>query len=391
MHRHRCISWFQDSSRGSFEKPLSKVLYIDEDDFREQDFPNFFGLAPSKLAGLRYAGNIVCTNVEKDRTGKILRIDAEYCADRSNGKPKGNLHWVSARPGKTPPTAEMRIYDRLFNHHDPTNAPGNWEDYINYDSELVLSNCFIDEDLVTAPIFSKFQLERVGFFCKDQDSTEDKPVYNLIVSLKESTEVKQVKGNLQENTKAAKKQGSSSAAVQSPKTTRSGVEPFARIDMRVGKIVKVWPHPSADKLFCEHIDVGEQEPRLICSGLVGHYSEDELTGRLVCVATNLKPRPMLGVTSHGMVMCASDSDKKRVELIEPPKDSELGERIVAEGFTDEAPDEEVNPGKKKNNPWTEMLDNLKTKNDRSATYKGEILTTKGGACRSATLADAAIS
>jgi hypothetical protein len=92
-----------------------------------------------------------------------------------------------------------------------------------------------------------------------------------------------------------------------------------------------------------------------------------------------------------MVLCASDSDRKHVELIEPPAASTVGERISAEGYTNDEPDEEVNPAKKKNNPWIELLEHLQTSEDCSAMYKDKHLCTRAGTCRSKTLASSTIS
>jgi methionine--tRNA ligase beta chain len=91
----------------------------------------------------------------------------------------------------------------------------------------------------------------------------------------------------------------------------------ALCDLRVGKIVKVWPHPEAERLFCEEIDVGEGAPRQIASGLREHYKLEELQGRAVVVACNLKPRPLVGFNSNGMVLAATSAAGK-VEWVSPP-------------------------------------------------------------------------
>ncbi|KDO23191.1 hypothetical protein SPRG_09999 [Saprolegnia parasitica CBS 223.65] len=98
---------------------------------------------------------------------------------------------------------------------------------------------------------------------------------------------------------------------------------ITKLDIRVGKIVKVWKHETADKLYCEEIDVGEDAPRQIASGLVKHYSLEQMEGRMCLVMCNLKPRALVGFKSHGMVLCA------------PPAAAKPGERIVYEGLTGE--------------------------------------------------------
>jgi len=107
------------------------------------------------------------------------------------------------------------------------------------------------------------------------------------------------------------------------------------IDLRVGKIVSVCKHETADKLYCEMIDVGEEEPRAIASGLVPHYTLEEMQDRRIVVICNLVPRKLVGFKSNGMVLCAAKSDGEggeKVEFIDPPADAAVGERIVGEGL-----------------------------------------------------------
>mmetsp|Transcript_14029 Transcript_14029/g.21298 ORF Transcript_14029/g.21298 Transcript_14029/m.21298 type:complete len:874 (-) Transcript_14029:607-3228(-) len=123
------------------------------------------------------------------------------------------------------------------------------------------------------------------------------------------------------------------------------------LDIRVGRITKVWEHPEADKLYCEEIDIGEEEPRQIASGLRPYMSADEMEGRLVLVLCNLKARKMLGFPSHGMVLCASNADHTEVKLVNPPIDAKVGERITVPDFDFEGeagqPMKENPMGKKK--------------------------------------------
>jgi len=106
------------------------------------------------------------------------------------------------------------------------------------------------------------------------------------------------------------------------------------LDIRVGRMVKVWPHPEAEKLYCEEIDCGEEGgPRQIASGLRQFYSEAaELEGRLVLVLANLKPRKLVGFASNGMVLCASNDEHTEVKIVEPPAGAKVGDRVVFHGF-----------------------------------------------------------
>ncbi|CAN4077004.1 unnamed protein product [Withania somnifera] len=99
------------------------------------------------------------------------------------------------------------------------------------------------------------------------------------------------------------------------------------LDIRVGRILRAWRHEEADSLYVEEVDVGEAEPRIICSGLVKYVPLDHLQERSVIVLANLKPRNMRGVKSNGMLMAASDASHENVELLEPPDGSVPGERI----------------------------------------------------------------
>jgi aminoacyl tRNA synthase complex-interacting multifunctional protein 1 len=110
------------------------------------------------------------------------------------------------------------------------------------------------------------------------------------------------------------------------------------LDLRVGQIVSVKKHETADKLYCEMIDVGEGEPRAIASGLVPHYTIEEMQGRRLIVVCNLKPRSLVGFKSNGMVLCAAKvvDGAEVVEFVDPPASAAIGERIVGEGLTNAA-------------------------------------------------------
>merc|ERR1719331_2871175 len=161
------------------------------------------------------------------------------------------------------------------------------------------------------------------------------------------------------------------------------LDDLARLDIRVGKIVKVWPHPDADKLWCEEIDLGEGQPRTIASGLREYVPEAEMLNARVVVLCNLKPKNMRGFASQGMVMCASSPEK--VELLRVPEGVPIGERITCAGFSGD-PDEKLNekPGKA---PLEVIFPELKTNADAkpAACYKGVPLMTSKGPLTAPTL------
>ena len=159
--------------------------------------------------------------------------------------------------------------------------------------------------------------------------------------------------------KDSKKAAESSATESVQTVATSVVDPIdtyegpaiTSLDIRVGRITKVWEHPEADKLYCEEIDIGEDEPRQIASGLRPYLSAEEMEGRLVLVLCNLKARKMLGFPSHGMVLCASNKDHTEVKLVNPPIDAKIGERVTVPDFDFEGesgqPMKENPMGKKK--------------------------------------------
>jgi len=108
---------------------------------------------------------------------------------------------------------------------------------------------------------------------------------------------------------------------------------FSKIELKVGRIIKAWCHETAEKLYCEEVDIGEEHPRLIASGLREHYTLEEMQDRLVVVVSNLKPRKLAGFESNGMVVCATGEDK--VEFLQPPEGSLIGERLQLEGLPNE--------------------------------------------------------
>lgn len=120
------------------------------------------------------------------------------------------------------------------------------------------------------------------------------------------------------------------------------------LDIRVGKIVKAWPHETADKLYCEEIDLGNGEIRQIASGLRPFYAVEDLQDRIVLVLCNLKKRALVGFSSHGMVLCASNADHTAVEFVVPPADSVIGERVTFDGLDASAgPEPDTKVAKKK--------------------------------------------
>lgn len=184
---------------GSHAVHLTRTVYIEREDFRETDHPDYYGLAPGKMAGLLNAGYVKVVGFERDAaTGLVTEVRAEYDAERSTpGKVKGNLHWVSAStPGGVPATAEVRLYRHLFTTELPGET-GDWEAEIDPHSEEVLTGCYVDASLTAAvPVWTNWQFTRIGYFVTDCDTdyAANRLVFNLTVSLKEDVVAKKLRG-----------------------------------------------------------------------------------------------------------------------------------------------------------------------------------------------------
>ena len=181
----------EDPSAGTRKVPFSRVLYIEQDDFREDPPKKFFRLAPGREVRLRNAYLITCREVVKDPvTGEVIRLLCTYDPATRGGdapdgrKVKATLHWVSARHAVG---ADVRLYDRLFSVPDPSGAAdGDWLEYLNPQSLEVLTRAKLEPSLATHPPGFRVQFERLGYFCVDPDSTAARPVYNRTVTLKDT-------------------------------------------------------------------------------------------------------------------------------------------------------------------------------------------------------------
>lgn len=187
-------------------------------------------------------------------------------------------------------------------------------------------------------------------------------------------------------TKAAESEAgvqATSGSVTDPKDTYEGPS-ISALNIRVGRITKVWAHPDADKLYCEEIDVGEDEPRQIASGLRPYLEPEDMEGRKVLVLCNLKARNLVGFPSHGMVLCASNADHTKVRLVNPPIDAKVGERVTVPDFDFEseegAPYAENKIGKKK--VFEQIAPHLVTSKYGVPEFLGRPLMTSAGVCTS---------
>ncbi|MCE7974861.1 MAG: glutamine--tRNA ligase/YqeY domain fusion protein [Leptolyngbya sp. PLA1] len=187
---------------GTRKIPFTREIYIEQDDFMENPPKKFFRLAPGAEVRLRWAYFLTCTGVEKDATGRVVCLRATIdpatrggdAPPGPDGKPsrkvKGTIHWVSAKHAVE---AEVRLYDRLFSAEEPGKRTGKWEDDLN-PASLETVRALVDPWLASpqpeepewADGIRRFQLERLGYFCVDPDSTPQKPVLNRTTTLRDS-------------------------------------------------------------------------------------------------------------------------------------------------------------------------------------------------------------
>ncbi len=181
----------EDTAAGTRKVPFSRVLYIERDDFREEAPPKYFRLVPGREVRLRYAYFITCVGVVKDeQSGEVAEVHCTYDpATRGGNSPDGRrvkstLHWVSAEQSLE---AEVRLYDHLFNKEDPMDVEDGSDcaDYLNPNSLEILPSCRVEPTLAGTPPGSRYQFERLGYFCVDPDSSPEKLMFNRIVSLRD--------------------------------------------------------------------------------------------------------------------------------------------------------------------------------------------------------------
>ncbi len=181
----------EDLSAGTRKVPFSKVLYIERGDFMEDPPRKFFRLAPGREVRLRYAYFVTCTDVVKDDSGEITEVHCTYDPETRGGdapdgrKVKATLHWVSAEHAVQ---AEVRLYDHLFDKENPdeTDDGQDFTANLNPNSLEVLPACYIEPSVASAEPGSRYQFERLGYFCVDPDSAGDKLVFNRTAALRDT-------------------------------------------------------------------------------------------------------------------------------------------------------------------------------------------------------------
>jgi len=179
----------EDATMGTRKVPFSSVLYIERDDFREEPPKGFYRLAPGREVRLRYAYFIKCERVVKDeKTGEVIELHCTYDPKTLDGiapdgrKVKATVHWVSAAHSLN---AEARLYDSLFLKADPEEEGADFKEHLNPASLEALKSCRVEPSLGSAVPGSRYQFERLGYFCVDPDSSKGALVFNRTVTLRD--------------------------------------------------------------------------------------------------------------------------------------------------------------------------------------------------------------
>jgi glutaminyl-tRNA synthetase len=181
----------EDESAGSRQVPFSRVLYIEQDDFREDPPKQYYRLSPSREVRLRYGYFITATSVVKNDAGEVVEVHCTYDPATRGGnapdgrKVKSTIHWVSAEHAVD---AEVRIYETLFNRENPNETEEGQEftANLNPNSLEVLTGCKLEPGLRDVAWLSHYQFERLGYFCADPDSAPGKPIFNRTVALRDT-------------------------------------------------------------------------------------------------------------------------------------------------------------------------------------------------------------
>jgi glutaminyl-tRNA synthetase len=179
----------EDPGAGTRKVPFGRVLYIEQDDFREDPPKKFFRLAPGREVRLRNAYLVTCQSVVKNEAGEVVELHCTYDPATRGGdapdgrKVKATLHWVSASHAID---AEVRLYDRLFTHENPGTGDADFLTQLNPHSLEVIRDAKLEPSLGAAAAGARYQFERLGYFCADRDTRTGAPVFNRTVTLKDS-------------------------------------------------------------------------------------------------------------------------------------------------------------------------------------------------------------
>jgi len=360
--------------------PFGKDLFIERSDFFDLEGPEglanegrkpkgFKRLLPNGMVRLKYAYVISCDEIVRDpETNEPVELKCSvYPGTRAGVTPEGMqrvngiIQWVEA---STAIKCRINQYDRLFKTEEPGKETGNFLDDMNPDSLEVLEDCLVEPSVAmdSLEMMAKirthnenkenknekmyhselaYQFERTGYFALDPASTSSEPVFNRVVTLRDTwtvpTEAKETKGNNgnQRNRGNKNANDGNDGAV---------LEDLRRVAIRAGTIVEAGPHPDADSLIVCKVDCGDEgsELRTVVAGLGGKIPLAKLLNMKIACVTNLKPAKMRGIESTAMLLAASDGGEgadEKVELLNIPDSVPNGELLSFDGKEPSQPDE----------------------------------------------------
>jgi len=367
---------------------------------------------------LLHWGNAYIDKINKDsKTGKVTNLVGRLNLAGNVKDTKKKIHWV--------PKLEDQVTPILLREFDHLVTKPKIED--DDDIKTIINPCSVidtpaigDPTMKTLTKGTKLQLERRGYFIVDSTAFPQGSQMVLLkipdgkakdMSMKSKVDPSKLQGaqgnkgekaaqDAKATGKAAPEADAKKGKKEEPKAKAKAkaagkpaerpIDDITRLNIKVGRMQKVWPHPEAEKLFCEEIDLGEPSgPRTIASGLRAHFKQEELEGQMVIVLCNLKPRKMQGFESQGMVLCATSANGK-VELMQPPAGAKVGERVTIEGIEMVDPDDKLNE-KSGKAPWEALRDGCRTTKDKVGSYKGAVWMTSAGPVTCKTVADGQIS
>lgn len=410
--------------------PFGKSLYIERSDFFDLEGPEgdanggrkpkgFKRLIPNEKVRLKYAYVIHCDEVVRDAdTNEPVELKCTLLPETRAGvtpegmkRVNGIIQWVEA---STAIKCKINQYDRLFKTEEPGKATGNFLDDMNADSLEVLDDCVMEPSIamdalaMLAKIRNSekdkngekiyhgelaYQFERTGYFALDPDSTANKPVFNRVVTLRDTWAVPEPNRGEQNDKNQRNRGGNKSAA-----NDGAVLEDVRRVAIRAGTILEALPHPDADTLIVCKVDCGDEgsEPRTVVAGLGGKIPLDELVNKKIACVTNLKPAKMRGIESTAMFLAASDGnegDDEKVELLNIPDTVPNGELLSFDGKEPCQPDD-LMKSKGALKAFERFKACLKVNNDGEAVFVEEDIGFKmlssGGPIKVASLKDAII-
>ena len=328
-------------------------------------------------------GNVIIGKADRSADRKHVKsADAKLHLSGNFKKTKQKLTWLADTDNNKVPI-ELREFEHIITATKP-DPEGSIDDVINRNT-LAVTMCHGEEACKDIKQGDIVQFERRGFFICDSvephhvmiyipDGKAKKPHLSawmrearLIAEPVAATQPDDRGMSLEE--KRAKKKAMKVKSAGGPKKPEFDASTLC---IKIGKIIDISNHPDADSLFVEKIDLGEGAPRTIVSGLRNFYKAEELNGKKVAVLCNLKPAPMRGVESCGMVLCASDKEKTQVKVLDVPEGAVIGEQVKF----NEYPGTSLEELPKKKVP--SLLEPLTTNSNGEAMWKDSKFSTSAG-------------